>query len=69
MTDTYVSPTFELYECMVCKKRYKLQVGSSITDNPKIRIMSQIVNYGPLDGCCTAGSLREIKDESTQGQS
>ena len=67
MTDTYVSPTFQLYECTVCKKRYKVEVGSSIVDNPRVRIMQhlmmQYIRVPKEDRCCTVASVIEIKDE------
>jgi len=70
MTNTYVSPTFQLYECTVCKKRYQVQVGSSITDNPKIKIMQhlmmQYLSVPKEDRCCTVASVVEIDDESNQ---
>ena len=71
MTETYKSPTFELYECSVCKKRYQVQVGTSITDNPHVKLMQHFANmlYGSEGGCCTVGTMTEIKDEGTQDQS
>lgn len=62
----YISPTFELYECTVCKKRYKVDMGCSMIRMPKLKILAHIATYGRIDGCCTAMSLKEIKDESIQ---
>ncbi len=66
MTNTYVSPTFQLYECTVCKKRFKVQVECSITDSPNIRIMQHLMmEYLSLpkeDRCCTLASLIEVAE-------
>ena len=63
MTNTYISPTFKLYECIICKKQYKITVGTSMIDNFNIKIMQTLLNSDGLNNCCTSGTLKEIKDE------
>ena len=69
MTDTYVSPTFQLYECTVCKKQFKIQVGCSITDTPNMRIMQHLLmeylSVPKEERCCTVASVIEVKDEKS----